>query len=77
MIDDDPDIQFVVQVILDDSRLRVLPAFTAEAGLLIAAERTVDLALVDLRLPGLSGLDVIPSLQGDQPDAHPGDHRPR
>ncbi|HYN57253.1 MAG TPA: hypothetical protein VES03_08655, partial [Motilibacterales bacterium] len=43
VIDDDPDIQFVVQVILEDAQLRVLPAFTAEAGLLIAAERTVDL----------------------------------
>lgn len=67
VIDDDPDIQFVVQVILDDARLRVLPAFTAEAGLLIAAERTVDLTLVDLRLPGLSGLDVIPSLRATSP----------
>jgi DNA-binding response OmpR family regulator len=67
VIDDDPDIQFVVEVILDDERRRVLPAFTAEAGLLIAAERTVDLALVDLRLPGLSGLDVIPSLRATSP----------
>lgn len=67
VIDDDPDIQFVLQVILEDAQLRVLPAFTAEAGLLIAAERTVDLALVDLRLPGLSGLDVLPSLRATSP----------
>ena len=67
VIDDDPGIQFVVQVILDEARLRVLPAFTAEAGLRIAAERTVDLALVDLRLPGLSGLDVLPSLRATSP----------
>ena len=63
VLDDDPGIQFDVQVILDEARLRVLPAFTAEAGLRIAAERTVDLALVDLRLPGLSGLHVLPSLR--------------
>jgi DNA-binding response OmpR family regulator len=63
VIDADPGIQFVVQVILDEARLRVLPAFTAEAGVGIVAERTVDLALVDLRLPGLSGLDVIPRLR--------------
>ena len=67
VIDDDPHIHFVLQVILEDTQLRVLPAFTAEAGLLIAAERTVDLALVDLRLPGLSGLDVIPSLRATSP----------
>jgi DNA-binding response OmpR family regulator len=67
VIDDDPHIQFVLQVMLEDANLRVLPAFTAEAGLLIAAERQVDLALVDLRLPGLSGLDVLPSLRATSP----------
>lgn len=67
VIDDDPHIQSVLQVILGNANLRVLSAFTAEAGLLVAAERTVDLALVDLRLPGLSGLGVIPSLRATSP----------
>ncbi|HYN56653.1 MAG TPA: hypothetical protein VES03_05585 [Motilibacterales bacterium] len=63
----------LLQAILGDAQLRVRPEFTAEAGLLIAAEPTVDVALVDLRPPCLSGLDVIPSHRGDRPDADPGD----
>jgi hypothetical protein len=59
VIDDDPDIQLVLEFALEDAGYRPLPAPTGEAGLLIAHEADPDAALVDLRLPGLRGLDRV------------------
>lgn len=67
VIDDDPDIQFVLQFALEDAGYQPLPALTGEAGLLIATETAPDAALVDLRLPGLHGLELIPSLRATSP----------
>jgi DNA-binding response OmpR family regulator len=67
VIDDDPDIQLVLEFALEDAGYRPLPAPTGEAGLLIASETTLAAALVDLRLPGLHGLDLIPSLRATSP----------
>lgn len=67
VVDDDPDIQLVLQFALEDAGYRPLPAPTGEAGLLIAHEAEPDAALVDLRLPGLHGLDLIPSLRARSP----------
>ena len=67
VVDDDPDIQLVLQFALEDAGYRPLPAPTGEDGLLIAHEADPDAALVDLRLPGLHGLDLIPSLRATSP----------
>lgn len=67
VVDDDPDIQLVLEFALEDAGYRPLPAPTGEAGLLIAHEADPDAALVDLRLPGLHGLDLIPSLRATSP----------
>ena len=76
VVDDDPDIQVVLQFALEDAGYRPLPAPTGEAGLLIAHEAAPDAALVDLRLPGLHGLDLIPSLRATSPMPDPDHHRP-
>lgn len=67
VVDDDPDIQLVLEFALEDAGYRPLPAPTGEAGLLIAHEADPDAALVDLRLPGLHGLELIPSLRARSP----------
>ena len=67
IVDDDPDIQLVLEFALEDAGYRPLPAATGEDGLLIAHEADPDAALVDLRLPGLHGLDLIPSLRATSP----------
>lgn len=46
VVDDDPDIQLVLQVALEDAGYRALPAPTGEAGLLIAHEAEPDAAPV-------------------------------
>jgi DNA-binding response OmpR family regulator len=44
----------------------VLTADSGEAGLLLAARASVDLILLDVLMPGLSGYDVLARLKGDQ-----------
>lgn len=67
VIDDDPDIQLVVEVALDDAGVAAVPALTAQQGLLAAREQPVDVVLLDLRLPGLHGLEALPSLRASSP----------
>jgi DNA-binding response OmpR family regulator len=67
VIDDDPYIQLVLDFALEDAGYQPLPAPTGKAGLLIATETPPDAALVDLRLPGLHGLDLIPTLRATSP----------
>jgi DNA-binding response OmpR family regulator len=67
VIDDDPDIQLVLQFALEEAGVTPVPALTGEQGLLIAAEARVDAALVDLRLPGLHGSELIPTLRAGSP----------
>jgi DNA-binding response OmpR family regulator len=67
VIDDDPDIQFVLEVTLEQAGLTAVPALTGEQGLLIAADLPLQAALVDLRLPGLHGLELIPTLRASSP----------
>lgn len=67
VVDDDPDIQLVLEFALENAGYRPLQAATGEDGLLICHEADPDAALVDLRLPGLHGLELIPSLRATSP----------
>jgi len=42
-----------------------LEASTAEAGLQIAREKHPDLVLMDIQLPGMSGIDALKALRAD------------
>ncbi|MBN2406157.1 MAG: response regulator [Elusimicrobia bacterium] len=48
----------------------VLDAGTAEEGIVIAAEKQPDLILMDVRLPGMSGLEAIRKLKKDMATRH-------
>jgi DNA-binding NarL/FixJ family response regulator len=63
LIDDDPDQLLLARTLL--SRAGIAPIFDAsdaEAGLRLAAAHPVALVLLDLGLPGRSGLEVLPEL---------------
>jgi two-component system invasion response regulator UvrY len=45
----------------------MVPAFSGEQGLALAAETTFDLVLLDLRLPGCGGIDVLKELRTFKP----------
>ena len=62
IIEDDETLRVTVQNFLAKLGFEVRSAETGEAGLALAAQRGADLALVDLQLPGMSGLDVISRL---------------
>ena len=59
MVDDDPSVRQSLSAFLDDYGFDVLPVGSAEEALDKLALETFDLAIVDLRLPGMSGDTMI------------------
>jgi DNA-binding response OmpR family regulator len=65
VVEDDEGISFLLEVALEEAGFRVLTAPTGEAGLLAAAEQDLAAALVDLRLPGIQGWELVPTLRAN------------
>jgi DNA-binding response OmpR family regulator len=63
VVEDDDAIRMVLRTNLEDEGYRVLEAVTAEQGLVIVQDEQPDVVLVDLRLPGIHGLDLVRSLR--------------
>uniref|UniRef100_UPI002147AF59 response regulator n=1 Tax=Tahibacter caeni TaxID=1453545 RepID=UPI002147AF59 len=55
IVDDDPDVAALLEVLLGDLGVVARTANTAAAALAAVAEQAPDLVLVDVELPGLSG----------------------
>lgn len=64
IIDDDIQISDMLQEVLDRVGYAVLRAFSGTEALLLLERQRPDLVLLDLMLPGLSGEQVLPRLQG-------------
>jgi adenylate cyclase len=64
--DDDKNIRELLQTYLEASGCRVLPAADGDAALEILARETVDLALLDLSMPGKGGLDVCRAMRAEK-----------
>lgn len=64
IVDDEPHIVELVRVTLEDDRVRVIEAADGETALECAAAAAPDLVLLDVNLPGLSGLEVCRRLRG-------------
>ena len=69
IIDDEDGIRNSLSLILADEGYRVAAAENAEAALERANEASFDVVLCDVRMPGRSGLDLLPDLVAAQPDA--------
>lgn len=69
VVDDDPDIRRLVGAYLQDDGFTVLEAADGEAAVRLEAAAHPDLVVLDLMLPGLSGMDVLRAIraQGDCP----------
>ena len=63
LVEDDADLRSMLAVLLADDGLSVDPHATGEAALSGFDASDPDLAIVDLRLPGMSGFDVIRSIR--------------
>jgi two-component system, OmpR family, response regulator ResD len=68
VVDDDPTVADVVRTYLDRAGLEVELAADGVSALAAAARIRPDLVVLDLMLPGLSGLEVCSRLRGTRPD---------
>jgi len=69
IIDDDCSMRLTLSVILEDEGYRVLTAADGEEGLAILRASPVDIALVDMKMPGLSGDEVCAAVKAIRPAA--------
>ncbi|MDX1993615.1 MAG: response regulator [bacterium] len=68
VVEDDPNIRKFVSINLRVRGFDVVEASTAEIGFFIIQQRAPDMLLLDLQLPGMSGLDLLKLLDGDRFD---------
>ena len=66
LAEDDPDILTLVQLRLERWGYRVLTATNGADALERALENRVDLALLDVQMPGLTGVEVTKRLRADE-----------
>ena len=63
VVDDEPDILMVVQMILRGCGHQILEASTGEMALQLLEHQNPDAVLLDVRLPGIDGLEVLERLR--------------
>jgi two-component system response regulator AtoC len=67
VVDDDQNILKVLKDLLEKEGFKVLTASGVDAALPIINERDLDLIITDLKMPGKSGMDLLPYSQGRRP----------
>ena len=67
LIDDEESVRSLFQVALERAGYRVLTAENGNHGLRLLEHQEVDLALVDIFMPGMDGLEVIELLHMTRP----------
>ncbi|MFH0778758.1 MAG: sigma-54 dependent transcriptional regulator [Candidatus Eisenbacteria bacterium] len=68
IVDDEPEILRTLAGLLEDEGFSVLTEASAEEALCTVKEKHVDLALLDVYLPGMTGLDFLKRLRPDFPE---------
>ena len=67
LIDDDAQMRMLCQTALEAAGYCILSAENGPHGLRLLQEQEMDLALVDIFMPNMDGLEVIPLLHKTQP----------
>ena len=68
IVDDEEVLQDVLTTLLESEGYSTLSARTGEEGLRLLGEEDVDLVLLDLMLPGMTGQEVLKQIRRDHPD---------
>jgi len=68
IVDDDESMRIACQQTLEQTGFSVAQAESGEQALKIAAREAFDAALLDLRMPGLPGMEVLKKLKQDSPN---------
>jgi DNA-binding response OmpR family regulator len=63
LVEDDHSVRTVVRMLLEDDGLHVVEAATGTQAVERFAQGTIDLVLLDIRLPGMNGFDVCRTLR--------------
>ena len=64
VVDDEQDIRDACERILTRAGLRVLKASRGDEALSVLAKENVDIVLLDLKMPGMDGLEVLSRISG-------------
>jgi len=68
VVEDDPDIRRILEMFLTEKGFRVKIAADASRALEMLAEEPIDLILSDVRMPGMSGLDLLRHVKEHDPE---------
>ena len=68
VVDDEPAMRLLLSSILTDEGYQVTSAASAEEALRLIATRHYHLVLTDLKMPGISGLELLAQVKRDDPD---------
>jgi DNA-binding NtrC family response regulator len=68
IVDDEPVIRESVSVYLQDSGFTVIEANNGQTGVAVFREKKPDLMLLDLRMPGMDGLEVLTVVTRESPN---------
>lgn len=69
VIDDEPSVVDAVKLILNDSGYEAVGAMTGRDGVEEGTRVRYDLTITDLRLPDMSGFDVLRQIRGKDPQS--------
>ena len=67
IVDDEPDFVEMLSLRLEDAGHRVRTAHDGDAGLAALGERTCDVVILDIRMPGKDGITVLRAIKTDHP----------
>lgn len=68
LIDDEKDILKVMSIALEDADYHVAAALDGETGLQLCKDISPQLVITDIRLPGISGIEVLQAIKQDHPE---------
>jgi len=68
IIDDEKNIRISLSSILEDEGYEVIAAESGEEGLKLLTDNAIDLILLDVKLPGIDGLQVLEKVLDNYPD---------